>query len=756
MSNGLEAIFLKAKRAEKRGDEGEARRLLQEVLDKRPNNLKAQNELARLQQPARDPQQLLEAELAEIGRLHADAHFEQMAIRAEKLTQAFPQLSALQGVLGVAYLGLENPVLASTALRKAIEGHPTDPVHHNNLGIALRQMGQLQEAEACYREATRLNPGYAQAWYNLANLFAAQDRADAAVTAYQAALAIQPDYADVHYNLGNLHREARHYARAIDCYEHLTRIRPDHFDGWTNLASAQLAEGKTDSAIASFRQATRIEPANARSFINLAQALTLAGALDEAHEAFSRAYAISPSDHHVTAQLLYLETHLCDWKRRDEFSALPIQAAKGNDPIPPFIALPFEDDPARQLARSRIVAQAAMAKGGSNFAPPNRQPGGKIRIGYFSADFHDHATLHLMAGLLREHDRERFEVRAYSFGADDGSDRRQALLDHLDAFVDIREMSDAQVLERVRKDALDIAIDLKGHTRDARLSLFAERLAPVQIGYLGFPGTIGADFIDYMIADEVVIPPGAERHYAEQIIRLPGSYQANDNQRLIGRCPADRTELGLPKHGFVFCCFNQNWKIGPREFDIWMRLLQQVEGSVLWLIRSNPWAQANLREEAKARGVDPARLIFAEKMSHADHLARHEHADLFLDTFVVNAHTTASDALWAGLPVLTMAGEQFAARVGASLLHAIDMPDLVAPSCDRYEAMALELAHSPKKIAALKARLAVNRVSSRLFDTLAHTRSIEAAYEAAHERRSKGLAPAHITIDRDASVTNNL
>ncbi|WP_051767888.1 tetratricopeptide repeat protein [Sphingobium sp. DC-2] len=749
MSGGLEAIFLKAKRAEKRGDGGEARRLLEEVLARHPNNRKAHNELSRLRQPEQDPQTFLQAELAEIGKLHADADYEQMAIRSEKLARTFPQLSALQGVLGVAYLGLDNPALASTALRKAIESHPSDPVHHNNLGIALRQMGQLQEAEACYLEATRLNPDYAQAWYNLANLYAAQDRPDSAADAYGAALAIQPDYVDVHYNLGNLHRENRRYAQAMDCYERLTRLRPDHFDGWTNLASAQLAEGRTESAIASFRQAASIDPANGRAFINLANGLTLAGALNEAHEAFSRAHDILPSDHHVSAQLLYLEAHLCDWTRRDQFSALPIQAAKGNDPIPPFIALPFEDDPARLFARARIVAQAAMPNRSPAFAPPDRQPGGKIRIGYFSADFHDHATLHLMSGLLREHDRERFEIRAYSFGADDGSGRRQALLTCLDAFTDIREMSDAEVLERVRADALDIAVDLKGHTRDARLSLFAGRMAPVQIGYLGYPGTIGANFLDYIVADQVVIPAGAEVHYAEQVIRLPGSYQTNDDQRAIGYCPADRTELGLPRDGFVFCCFNQNWKIGPREFDIWMRLLKQVEGSVLWLIRSNPWAQVNLQEQARLRGVDPARLVFAEKIPHADHLARHIHADLFLDTFVVNAHTTASDALWGGLPMLTVAGEQFASRVGASLLSALDMPDLIASSPDHYEAMALELAHSPEKLAALKARLAVNRTSSPLFDTTAHTRSLEAAYEAAHERRLQGLAPAPITIGHD-------
>ncbi|KAK0360716.1 hypothetical protein LTR94_026222, partial [Friedmanniomyces endolithicus] len=332
----------------------------------------------------------------------------------------------------------------------------------------------------------------------------------------------------------------------------------------------------------------------------------------------------------------------------------------------------------------------------------------RIRIGYVSADFYDHATLYLMAGLLREHDRSRFEVRAYNYGPGEGSAARAAILPHLDAFVDVRALDDAAAVARIRDDALDIAIDLKGYTKGARAPLFVDRIAPVQIGWLGYPGSLGSDALDYIIGDAVVIPPGAERDYSEQVIRLPGSYQANDDRRAIADAAhTSRATFGLPDEALVLCCFNHPYKIGPREFDLWTRLLHAVPDAVLWLLRPNRWAEANLRREAAARRVDPARLVFADMVPHAEHLARHVHADLFLDTFAVNAHTTASDALWGGVPVLTLAGRQFAARVGASLVTAIGLPELVAQSEAEYEAIALALANDRAALAALRARLEV-------------------------------------------------
>jgi predicted O-linked N-acetylglucosamine transferase (SPINDLY family) len=381
---------------------------------------------------------------------------------------------------------------------------------------------------------------------------------------------------------------------------------------------------------------------------------------------------------------------------------------------------------------------------------PNPAPSadGRIRIGYFSADFHDHATMHLMAGFFRCHDRSQFDVRLYSYGPRREADAaRTALVDRADAFTDIRELRDAEAVALTRADGLDIAVDLKGYTLGTRSRLFGHRLAPVQVSWMGYPGTIGHACMDYFLADAVTMPPGAEVFFSEKIVRLAGCYQANDDARAIVPDPRRRADWGLRDGAFVFASFNQAYKVSPREWAIWMELLAKVEGSVLWQLSTNPWAEGNLRREAAVRGIDPARLVFAAALPHAEHLGRLVHADLFLDTCAVNAHTTASDALWAGLPVLTKAGEQFAARVAASLLHAIGLPELVTTTEAEYAALALELATDPARLAALRARLAANRTSQPLFDTKGYTARIECAFETMQRRYRDGLAPDHFAVD---------
>ncbi|MBV1689549.1 hypothetical protein KRR38_18150 [Novosphingobium sp. G106] len=351
-----------------------------------------------------------------------------------------------------------------------------------------------------------------------------------------------------------------------------------------------------------------------------------------------------------------------------------------------------------------------------------------------------------MAGLLREHDRSRFEIHAFSYGPALDDAMRRKMIAHTDSFSDVRELADRDIEVLARGMNLDIAVDLKGYTQNGRTQIFARRLAPVQVSYLGYPGSCGADFIDYLVADRVVIPVEQESHYSEKLILLPGSYQPNDDRRAIAETTCARADHGLPEGAFVFCSFNQSYKISPREFAIWMRLLGRVEGSVLWLLKSNVWAEAALRKAAAEHGIAPQRLVFAGTLPHAEHLARHRHADLFLDTFNVNAHTTASDALWAGLPVITLAGRQFAARVAASLLHAIGLSDLVTETPKAYEALALDLATQSQKLADVKARLGANRLATPLFDTVGYTRKLEQGFTEAYRRHTEGLPPGEIVI----------
>jgi predicted O-linked N-acetylglucosamine transferase (SPINDLY family) len=375
-----------------------------------------------------------------------------------------------------------------------------------------------------------------------------------------------------------------------------------------------------------------------------------------------------------------------------------------------------------------------------------RAAGGRIRVGYFSADFRDHATMHLMAGLLELHDRERFEVTGFSFGPVVRDVVRARVERACERFVEVGERSDREVAQLARELSIDIAVDLKGYTSDARPGIFAHRAAPVQVGYLGYPGTLGAGYVDYLIADRVLVPEGSEGYYAEQLVYLPHSYQVNDAKRRIAGRRYEREELGLPREGFVYCCFNNNYKIMPATFGSWMRILERVPGSVLWLLEDNAQAAKNLRAAAVVHGVQPERLVFAPRVVAGEHLARHRCADLFIDTLPCNAHTTASDALWAGLPVLTCLGEGFAARVAGSLVRAVGLPELVVESMEHYEELAVRLAGEPQRLEGLRRRLECNRGAAPLFDTERQARHLESAYALIHARHLAGLAPASFEV----------
>jgi protein O-GlcNAc transferase len=370
----------------------------------------------------------------------------------------------------------------------------------------------------------------------------------------------------------------------------------------------------------------------------------------------------------------------------------------------------------------------------------------RIRIAYVSSDFRSHATSYLIAGMIESHSREKFDVTGIALQPEDPSEIGQRMKRAFGQFIDVSGRTDEETARLIRELEIDIAIDLNGHTRNGRAAIFAHRAAPLQVNYLGFPGTMGADYIDYLIADHTLIPTSSQPYYEEKIIYLPNSYQANDRTRPISSKVFTRADCKLPEDRFVFCCFNGAFKILPDVFDRWMRILSQVNGSVLWLLDDNETAASNLKKEAVKRGISAERLVFAARTSLADHLARHRLADLFLDTLPCNAHTTASDALWAGLPVLTQIGESFAGRVAASLLNAIGLPELITTTPKAYEELAVELAANPERLSAIKSRLASNRLTTPLFDIQRFTRHIEAAYTAIYERHQANLPPDNIDV----------
>jgi protein O-GlcNAc transferase len=469
---------------------------------------------------------------------------------------------------------------------------------------------------------------------------------------------------------------------------------------------------------------------------------------DEALAAYDKALSIKPDLEGVEGCRLHMKMRVCNWVQLDkEIGDLTTSVRAAKATCEPFTLLSLTDLPDDHLRCAQAWGAAKHPITANSVWRDKVYQHDKIRLGYVSSDLRQHAIASLMAELLELHDKKRFTVTAFSLGRDDNSDIRRRLVRSFDRFIDCHTLSDFDVAHAIADSEIDILVDLNGFTQDSRPNMFAYRPAPLQVNYLGYPGTMGASYIDYIIGDKTLFTLADAAVYAEKLVRLPDSYQPNDRKRQISLKAFTRQEAGLPDDKFVFCCFNNNYKIMPHTFGCWMRILECVQESVLWLLADNQTAITNLRKEAKNRGIDPARLVFADRVQPPDHLARHSLADLFLDTLPYTAHTTASDALWAGLPVLTQVGHSFASRVAASLLNAIGLSELITRSPEEYEALAIELALNPAALPNIKAKLGKNRLTKPLFATALFTRHLEAAYEVMYRRYQLGLSPDHIDIE---------
>jgi predicted O-linked N-acetylglucosamine transferase (SPINDLY family) len=561
-------------------------------------------------------------------------------------------------------------------------------------------------------------------------------------------IAVDPANADAISNRGFVLNALNRYDESLASCDQALTIAPEHVEALDNRGVALVNMGRHIEAIGSFDKVLARSPQHIGALRNRALALTKLKRYDDAISDHERVMAINPAHPRTLGDLADCCAAICDWSRTTRLTdMLSVGVMAGRLIVPPFVMLRMTDDPAVLLecARRHVEHDAP-----SRLQLPRRissRQDGKIRIAYLSADFHRHATAYLAAGLFELHDRGRFEIFGISFGPDDKSSMRARLARSCDRFIDVSDRSHRDVAMLLRDLGVDIAVDLKGHTEAARFGIFGYRAAPIQVSYLGYPGTTGADFIDYVIADAIVAPSDQQQFYSERIVHLPDSYQVNDSKRDRPWRAPTRVTLGLPEKGFVFCCFNQAWKIDERLFDIWMRLLGAVDGSVLWLFRTNEGATRNLRKEAQARGIAPERLVFAPLVDLPEHLGRLTRADLFLDTLPYNAHTTASDALWAGVPVVTAMGKSFAGRVAASLLNAVGLQELIACSLGDYEALAHALATDPARLIALRQKLERNRTSHPLFDTDRFRRHIEAAYATMWEIWQRGESPRSFSVD---------
>ena len=744
-------------------------KLLRAALKIRPDSAPAHLNLGIAQQSlARHADALLSFERAAALRSdYAEAHCNrgsalQALRRYEASLQAYDKALAIRGAYPEALSNRGNLLRAMGRHEQALDSYdralsyaPDFAEIINNRGIVLRELNRLDAALACFDAALLRMPRYADALHNRGNALFALGRAAEALDSFALALALKPAFPECLFGKANALMARKRGDEALRCLDRALVLRPDYAEARTTRGAVLIEMGDYEAALSNCDVALAVAPGNAQMHTIRGLMLRDLQRLPEAIVAFERALAIDADCTFALGNLIHSRRMACDWTRSAQERARVCAAVRAGKPL--IVPLDFSiisDSAKDQLRCARVFTQSASQHGAPNLPvlpmlpmqPKARAHDPRIRVAYISPDFREHAVAFLTAGVFEHHDRNRFEIIAIALNPDlpgAMADRLKGAFDH---FIQAYDQSDQAVAILMREMSVDIAVDLAGPTQHSRERIFAYRPAPVQVSYLGFPATQGSEHIDYIIADDFVIPEDRQQFYAEKVVYLPDCFQANDDTREIAPVTPERASVGLPEAGFVFCSFNDSVKITPDMFALWMGMLKQVPGSVLWLLADLALAQGNLRAEAQKLGVDPARLIFAQRMAYADHLARLRLADLFLDSLPYNAGTNASDALWAGLPVLTCCGDAFAARMAGSLLRAVGLPDLITYDLQAYAALGTALALDQTRMGELKARLARNRLRHALFDTARFTRHLESAYAQMWHLNQQGLPARPILV----------
>jgi predicted O-linked N-acetylglucosamine transferase (SPINDLY family) len=615
-------------------------------------------------------------------------------------------------------------------------------------GIELHQAGQLEGARECYQQILKADKSHFDGLQLLGAIAAQMKQYDEAIELMKAAISVNSNNDAVFNNLGNVYYELRCYAKAIECIQRAIHIQPSYPEPYNNLGNVLHKLGRNEEAIECFQRAIHIQPSYSEPYNNLGNVLRKLGRNDDALTYFKQAIAIQPFLKLVYGNYLHAKLTVGDWTDLDlEIENLISYLGYGSPFAAPFDTLTFVDSIAiqKQAAENLILGEGILNYVGNYSSKRSTQEKKKLRVGYFSADFSEHPVMYLMAGFLEKHNKSDFEIYGFSSGPNVVDSMRLRINPVFEKFIDISQKADYEVVAIARDLQIDIAVDLSGHTGGGRMGVFALRAAPIQVNYLGFSGTMGAAFYDYIVADEILIPQEQQKFYSEKIAYLPHSYMPNDMGRRVSETPFTREEFGLRDGDFVFCCFNNSYKFNPKMFEVWMRLLKTVQNSVLWISENNPSFKKNIITNAKKNGVSADRIIFAGRMDKMeDHLARQKLADLFLDTYPYNAHTTAADALMVGLPLLTMAGESFTSRVAASLLHELGLDECITSSYDAYEKRALKFAMNVVELTQIREKLASNICSSAAFNPVSYAKNIEDLYKKMYGHYQADLRPNHL------------
>ena len=680
--------------------------------------------------------------LYKIGRFNeAELNFRKAIELKPDYAEAYVNIAIIYGVL-------RDYKEAEKNCRKAILLNPNLVEAYNNLGIILNKLEKLDEAQKIFIKAIELRSNNPEVYCNMGNTLQNLGKVKEAEVSYRKAITLTPNFIEAHYNLANILRDTGKFYDAELSYKKAIELKPNYAEAYNNLGTVYQCLFRLNEAEASYKKATELKPDYAEAYSNLGDAQKFLEKIDDSLINYNRAYVLKPDMDFLLGAFMHIKMHLCIWDDFADYIDLIIKKInKGKRVSPTFQLLSLIDNPNIHKISAEIYTNFKFPKSDILPLPSKYEKHKKIKIGYFSADFMNHPVSRLNVELYENHDRKNFEIYAFSFGPDIKDEFNIKIKKGVDHFHDVSTKSDLDIVKFARSLKIDIAIDLGGFTKGNRQGIFAMSAAPIQVSYLGYPGTMAAVYIDYLIADHSIIINENKNYYSEKVVYMPNSYQANLSKKNIFDTSLSRKEAGLPELGFVFCCFNNQYKITPTTFAGWMRILKATEDSVLWLFVKNNVAINNLQKEAIKHGVNKNRLIFAQHKPNEEHLKRIQKADLFLDTLPYNAHTTASDALKVGLPLLTCIGNSFASRVAASLLHTINLPELITRTQEEYELVAIELAKNPIKMKIIREKLIKNLTTTPLFNIELYTRDIEAAYTIMYKRYQNDLKPSDIEIN---------